>query len=212
MTGNAQTVNINDPDPSIVDLSDLNTNTFSYLWVEPNGGYAKPELDLYLPDVQSTTYDFYCVFAPSLEKGTLTPAMPNRVVFTLNYCDANGKLQNYVFKDESEEGRQKFEEYYEVGKQIVLESDPKAKFNNPDANTLTAFSNDVTKVDTVYLGQFTFPVSYYGLSNTDHICPNIKITSPFSQFNKGLFAAFSRDLRIVGIILKPKELVEYEEN
>lgn len=211
LTGNAQTVRVNNPDPSIVDLSEENTNTLSYLWVEPNGGYAKPELDLFLPDVRSTTYDFYCVFAPSLETGRLTPAMPNRVVFTLNYCDANGKLQNYVFKDESEEGKKKFDEYYETGKQIVLATDPNTKFANPDAATLTAFSNDVTKVDTVYLGEFTFPVSYYGLDGTDRICPNIKITSPFSQFNKGLFAAFSRDLRIVAIVLKPKELVEYEE-
>jgi len=211
LTGNAQTVRVNNPDPSIVDLSEENTNTLSYLWVEPNGGYAKPELDLFLPDVRSTTYDFYCVFAPSFETGRLTPAMPNRVVFTLNYCDANGKLQNYVFKDESEEGKKKFDEYYETGKQIVLAADPNTKFANPDAATLTAFSNDVTKVDTVYLGEFTFPVSYYGLDGTDRICPNIKITSPFSQFNKGLFAAFSRDLRIVAIVLKPKELVEYEE-
>ncbi len=211
LTGNAQTVTVMDPPSSIVDLSEQGTNSFTYLWVEPNGGYAKPELDLFLPDVRSTTYDFYCVFAPSFETGRYTQAMPNRVVFTLNYCDANGKLQNYVFKDESEEGRRKFEDYYEVGKQIALEADPKAKFSNPDAATLTAFSNDVTKVDTVYLGEFTFPVSYYGLSGSDYICPNIKITSPFSQFNKGLFAAFSRDLHIAAIILKPKELVEYEE-
>lgn len=211
LTGYAQTVRVVDPPKSIVDLSEQNTNTFTYLWVEPNGGYAKPELDLYLPDVRSTTYDFYCVFAPGFELGDMTQALPNRVVFTLNYCDANGKLQNYTFKDETAEGRQKFDDYYEACKAKVLETNPSARFTNPDAATLTAFSNDITKVDTVYIGEFTFPVSYYGMNGDDKICPNIKITSPFSLFNQALLAGFSRDLRIAAIILKPKEFVEYEE-
>ena len=187
--------------------------TFSYLWVEPNGGFAKPELDVYLPDVLSTTYDFYCVFVPqNVEQGDSTATLPNRVVFTLNYCDENGNLKDYVFKDESEENKQKFEAYYEACKIPILEENPKTTFSKPDNATMTAFSNDVSKVDTLYLGEFTFPVSYYGLSGNDKICPNIKITSPFSVFNKALLAGFSRDLRIAAIILKPKELVEFEES
>ncbi len=209
LTGYAQTVRLNNPDPSFVDLSKENTNTFSYLWVEPNGGFAKPELDIYLPDVRSTTYEFYCVMVPVVHP--MGDTIPNRVSFQLNYMDANGKLQNYTFKDESEEGKQKFETYYEAGKQKALAEDPKAKFSNPDAATLTAFSNNLEKVDTMYIGEFTFPVSYYGLNGSDHICPNIKITSPFSLFNKGLLAAFSRDLCIAAIILKPKELAESEK-
>lgn len=216
MTGYAQSVTVENPDPTKIDTEKLTRKggdgTFKYLHVS-GSGTQKPELDVYLPDVNSATYDFYCVFVPqSVELGDTTAQKPNRVIFTLNYCDANGKLQNYVFKDESDENKQWFNDYYEACKIPILEENPKQTFSAPDAATLTAFSNDVTKVDTLYLGEFTFPVSYYGLrNNNDYICPNLKITSPFSMFNKALMAGFERDLRIAAIILKPKELVEYEK-
>ena len=41
---------------------------------------------------------------------------------------------------------------------------------------------------------------------------NIKITTPYSVFNASLREAYSRDLRIAGIILRPKELAEFEES
>ncbi len=219
LTGYARTMHVQNPDPTKVDLEAFTnmwgSSTLDYLYVEPNAGTSKPELDVYLPDVRSTTYDFYCVFVPQcVELGDTTVQKPNRVVFTLNYCDANGKLQNYVFKDESEENKQWLNDYYEQCKADVLAQDPKATFiTGPDAATQTAFSNDVTKVDTLYLGEFTFPVSYYGLrNNRDYICPNLKITSPFSPFNKALLSGFERGLRISAIILKPKDLVEFEES
>ena len=211
MTGYAQTINVETPDPTKVDVEELTSNggdgTLTYLYVEPNAGTSKPELDVYLPDVRSTTYDFYCVFVPqNVELGDTTVQLPNRVVFTLNYCDENGKLQNHVFKDESEENKQWFNTYYEHVKDSLIAMGEKVT-GNPDANTITAFSNDVTKVDTLYLGEFTFPISYYGLrNNRDYVCPNLKINSPFSVFNKALLAGFERGLRISAIILKPKEM------
>ena len=214
LTGYAQTIHVQNPDPAKVDLEALKKyhtdGSMSYLYVEPNSGSSKPELDIYLPDVRSTTYDFYCVFVPqSVETGDTTVQLPNRVVFTLNYCDENGKLQNYVFKNESDENKQFVNDLVVQWKA----DNPGVNVTAPDANTLTAFSNDVSKVDTVYLGEFTFPVSYYGLRNgDDYICPNIKITSPFSVFNKALLAIFERGLRISAIILKPKDLVDFEES
>lgn len=216
-TGYAQTVTVENPDPTKIDVEELASKggdgTFKYLHVEPNSTSTKPELDLYLPDVCSTTYDFYCVFVPqSVEQGDATLQMPNRCIFTLNYCDENGKLQNYVFKDESEENKQWFNDYYEHVKDSILAAGGKVS-GNPDANTIASFSNDVTKVDTLYLGEFTFPVSYSGLRlNDEYVCPNLKITSPFSPFNAALMAGFERDLRIAAIILKPKELVEFEDS
>ena len=200
LTGNAQTVRVSNPDPTKVDVSELtNGASFSYLWVEPNGGYAKPELDIFLPEVLSTTYDFYCIFVPqSVELGDSTPTLPNRVVFTLNYCDETGALKEYTFLDESDENINAFQEEF------------KLTDNATNRQTIRAFSNDTSKVDTLYLGEFTFPVCYYGLG--DGYCPNIKITSPFSVFNAKLLSSFSRDLRIAGIIMKPKELVEFEES
>jgi hypothetical protein len=73
---------------------------------------------------------------------------------------------------------------------------------------LGTYTNDTTKVDTLFIGQHTFPVCYAGLNN---YYPNIKITSPFSVFNKTLMATYTRDLRIAAIILKPVEMEEYEK-
>lgn len=165
----------------------------TYAWINPSGGYAKPELDMYLPNVQSATYHIYCVFAPNPNATTL----PNRVIFTLSYCDATGTVKDQVFYNTNQDSIDAF----------------KAKFPKvTDKNTINAFSNNVSNlIDTMYVGQFTFPVSYYGMSSkTDKICPNIKITSPFPVFNKDLMAAYQRDLCIEAIILKPVELVEYE--
>ena len=172
---------------------------FNYVWVQSSGGYSKPELDLYLPNVLSTTYDIYCVFVPPYDAWPTNSEelRPNRVIFTLNYCDATGTLKDYEFLDENPDHIADFQ----------------SKFNLTDnatnRTTIRAFSNDPTKLDTLYIGEFTFPVCYYGLG--DEYCPNIKITSPFSVFNTSLTAAFSRDMRIASVILKPKELVEFEE-
>lgn len=185
-----------------------------YVWAEPNGGYSKPEMDIYLPNVQSTTYDLYCVFVPErFDNPGKENYLPNRVIFELNYCDEKGNLQNYTFLNETEENIAAFNEYIEQ----VRATDPAATQavtdNATNRTTFRGYSNNPLKVDTVYIGQFTFPVSYYGLgSNNAKICPNIKITSPMSVFNKTLMAAFGRDLRVAAILAKPLEYVEFEES
>lgn len=190
-----------------------------YVWAEPNGGFSKPEMNIYMPHVLSTTYDFYCVFVPEqFDKNGVTAPLPNRVIFELNYCDAKGSLQTHTFLNESEENIAAFNDYIEQVKVKMVEDDPTVKpstvpDNATNRTTIRGFSNNPTKVDTVYIGRFTFPVSYYGLgTNNAKICPNIKITSPMSVFNKTLLAGFSRDLRIAAIIAKPLELVEFEES
>jgi hypothetical protein len=100
----------------------------------------------------------------------------------------------------------------------MREEDPNGRIvdvpdNATNRTTIRGFSNDPMKVDTVYIGRFTFPISYYGLgTNSAKICPNIKISSPMSVFNKTLMAGFSRDLRIAAIIAKPLEYVNFEES
>lgn len=209
--GNAQSVRVDYPDPTKIDMSEQTSSTYRYLWVEPTGGSSKPELNIYLTDVLSTTYDIYCIFVPENVDLTKPNAVtqPNRVIFTLNYCDENGRLQNKVFLNQTPENEQAVLDAIDQWKA----ENPGVSASAPDANTKAAFSNDVTKVDTVYVGEFTFPVSYFGLSNsTDHYCPNIRISSPFNVFNRALMGIYSRELRIGGFILKPKELVEYEQS
>lgn len=69
--------------------------------------------------------------------------------------------------------------------------------------------NDPTRVDTVAVGTFTFPVCYAGLPNAE-VMPNLKITTDFNVFNKPMMAKYTRDIRLAGLILRPAELEEYE--
>lgn len=153
--------------------------------IEPSGDRTKPELHTFLPNVLSTKYKFYVVFVPGVIIGE--DNRPNQVNFTLNYSDANGKLQKYNFSSD---------------------------LKNDNPKTQKPFVNDTSKVDTMYIGEFTFPVSYYGLPENGGkaIMPDLKISSPMSVFNATLLKTYTRALRIAAIIMKPVELVEFEEN
>lgn len=65
------------------------------------------------------------------------------------------------------------------------------------------FSNDSTKIDTVYLGDFTFPVAYVG---TGPYYPYLRVNSAVTSRERTLY---DRNLRIDCIILRPKELDDY---
>lgn len=67
-----------------------------FLHVAPMSSYGKPQIDIKLPNVLSTTYNIYVVLAPSFDYGTNEDGSsfpkPNQLDFTLSYCDAKGKL------------------------------------------------------------------------------------------------------------------------
>ena len=153
-----------------------NQSTLQYYWVTPLSGYGKPQLDVKLSDVLSTTYNIYVVLAPSKDYGKDADGnefrKPNQLDFTLSYCDAKGKLQTK-----------------KLNQKVV---------NNPN------------KVDTVAVGSFTFPVAYYGLGKK--IYPNLKITTDFGVFNSAMMAKYTRDFRIISILMKPAEMEEFEAN
>ena len=155
-----------------------------YLWIYPTGEYVLPQVFINLPGVMAATYKFYCVFMPAASQ-------PNLLNFKLNYCNEKGNTASYNFSSK------------------FLESGKAADDNPKTVNKTTAFTNDPLKADTVYLGQFTFPIAYNGLGNYS---PNLHITCPISVFNKADMAAYTRDVRIVAIIMKPVELAEFEEN
>ncbi len=155
-----------------------------YLWIYPTGEYVLPQVFINLPGVMAATYKFYCVFMP-------VAGQPNLLNFKLNYCNASGNTASYNFSSK------------------FLESGKAADENPKTVNKTTAFTNDPLKADTVYLGQFTFPVAYNGLGE---YAPNLHITCPISVFNKADMAAYTRDVRIAAIIMKPVELAEFEEN
>ena len=200
---------VRNPAPDVVDLSEQeDSTTYRYLWVKSDDG-DRPTLTVYLPNMLSTTYDIYCIFVP--EKVDTAAAnsvtQPNRVIFDLNYCDENGELQTKTFLDERPENVDAFKAKYPR----VTDGAEGSEYYN----TIRAFSNDTSKVDTVFVGEFTFPICYYGLGTSSApVCPSITIQSPLmtaGSVRRTVWEDFTADLRIAGFILKPKELAEYEE-
>lgn len=67
----------------------------------------------------------------------------------------------------------------------------------------STFQNDSSKIDTVFLGDFTFPMAYIGTGN---YYPYMRINSSITNRERN---NYDRTLRIDCIILRPKELDDY---
>ena len=134
-----------------------------------------------LPNVLSTTYNIYCVIVPPYDQEFVSTSefRPNQLDFDLSYCDANGKLATTL----SGSGR-------------------------TAVHLASKLENDPTRIDTMFVGTFTFPVAYRGLG--ERIYPNLKITTDFNVFDRTAMEQYTRDLRIASIILRPVEQDEYE--
>jgi uncharacterized surface protein with fasciclin (FAS1) repeats len=179
-------------------FNDDQITDFRFLYIYPTSDYAKPEVYIELPNVLSTTYEFYAVFLPYsfVDRYDVVHTFhafddkPNLLNFQINYTAANGNTASYNFSSK------------------FLQTGAKADENPKSFNKTTAFENDQHKVDTLYLGKFTFPVAYNGLGD---YTPNIHITNPIGVFNKTDMATWTRDVRLAAIIMKPVELSEYEK-
>jgi len=178
-TGNNHIVICENPNPA---KGTFEYGSLSYLWVEPTSNYAKPELDIKLPGVLSTTYNLYCVIVPANidVNDSLVEARPNQLDFDLSYCNEKGTL---------------------------AQTWTGANHTTSSKHFAVKLENDPTKVDTMFVGTITFPVAYRGLG--EKMYPNLKITTDFSVFNRQMMATYTRDLRIAAIILRPVEMDEY---
>lgn len=152
----------------------------------PAGNYAKPDVGIKLPAPLAATYNFYCVVVPQnkVYDDTASVAKPNPLNFSLYYSSDEGKLMTYNFSSNPD------------------------KQNPSTQNLTTAFLNDTTKVDTLFLGQFTFPVAYVGQYDVN---PVLRITNPISAFNKTHREQYTRTLRLAAILMKPVELDNINE-
>ena len=165
---------------------------YRYMWISPGGDRAKPDFFVTLPNVMSTTYNFYVVFLPTAWPEVANDNRPNWLNFQLNYCTEKGAVATYNFS-------KAYADSLLTGGTLP---------NVPAAvSGTTAFTNDPEKADTVFIGQFTFPVAYNGLGS--EYTPNIRVTSPISVFNSTQLATYTRDVRIAAIMMRPVELDEY---
>lgn len=189
---NRQTIVMPDGSPlTSVFGPDTDIREYRYGWISPGGDRAKPDFYVKLPDVKSTTYNFYVVFLPTAL--LVGDERPNWLNFQLSYCAANGKTATYNFS-------KAYADSLLTGG--TLPSIPST------VNANSAFTNDPQKTDTVFIGRFTFPVAYSGLGEDYY--PSIRVTSPISVFSSQQLQTYTRDVRIAAFLLRPVELDEYE--
>ena len=144
---------------------------FRWLEAAPSTLSGKPELDFYLNDARSTTYNIYVVLVQNLEKAK-EERLPYALRFDLSYTNSAGNPQKMTWGD-----------------------------------TKTPVMTDPTKIaDTISLGEFTFPICYYGLN----AAPNLKISHTVTSFTSTNRNKYEQTLRVANIILKPVEQEKYE--
>ncbi len=192
-------LNLSQIDTEKIDLPE-GTTTFSYIQVPATSNFVKPEVDYYLTDVKSGTYRIYVVIPPAdIDVDDQTEAiLPNWLSFSMNYFNGT-RLTDYQFTNERFDPNNNVITTYNA----TTGAEVKTTIDNKD------FFNDPERVDTLYLGEFTFPYCYVGLTD---VYPNIKVTcsTKFSTLaSRGHTAAFDKTIRIARIILRPVDYDDY---
>ena len=151
-----------------------------YIELEPQSSNVNPEIYFYLSNVRSTTYNIYVVLVPANinSKYYSGELKPNIIDFSIGYADENGSH-----------------------KQKSLDA------VTVHVDSLNADEGYTSKVDTIFAGEFTFPLSYLGLSSgTKSYAPFMRLRSKVTNAEA---VNYDRTLRIDCIILRPKELDDY---
>lgn len=151
-----------------------------YIELEPQSRNSNPEIYFRLPNVRSVTYNVYIVMVPGNinSRYFAEELKPNYLTFTIGYADQTGTFQYKTFDN------------------ITTHVD-----------SLKTDEGFTAKVDTVLIGEFSFPVSYLGMSTGSTVyAPYIRVRS---KVRNAVSAIYDRTLRIDCLILRPKELDDY---
>ena len=184
---NVSRVTVLNPSKDICTFDKANEENLNYVRVNvPEGSAFAPEMDFALSNVLSTTYDIYAVVVPGWieNQGDSTYVRkPYTLRFDINYTNE---------KNEEVRGRFNGEELVTVAAQVIK---------------VPAFICGAEKVDTIKLGRVTFPICYAGTE----AYPNIKAYCTLTSFGSANRKKYDQQIRIANIIMKPIDLVEYEE-
>lgn len=155
----------------------------------PEGSNFAAELDFYLPQVRSTTYDVSAVIVPGHIFDLGRPAeerKPLSLYFDINYTDADNKQVIGRFD----------------GEKVV-----EGAASSSAVKKVSPFEVAKDKVDTVRLGRITFPICYI---NTEAY-PNIKVQHSFKTYLSSQKKKYEQVLRVADIILEPVMVNEEDE-
>ena len=153
----------------------------SYIEIRPNTSSGQPMWGWFLPNVMSTTYNVYVVTVPGNITDTEIEPQATQIRADISY---------YAKKTEK-----------------MTDPADSTKTINVATTSLVADKQvgreytNAGKIDTLFFGSFTFPVSCYGISEAK---PLLKLRVQNSKKNEKM-------LRIDKIILMPKELDDFIE-
>ncbi len=170
-------------DPSVCVLEDEQTSLQYVKTPLPVNSAKATELDFYIQDVLSTTYDIYAVIVPAcVENPNLTDEerKPYTLRFDINYTDASNKQIAGRFDGDTV--------------QTTIATISKVQ----------AFEVAQNKVDTVKLGRLTFPVCYAGTT----AMPNVKVMHTLNAFGSSQRKLYEQELRVANIIFEPVKVKE----
>ena len=143
----------------------------NYGFVEVSNSAANPTFSVYLPEVLSTTYAIYAVFVPSNIINVYdTVPKPNLVNVQISYNTETGDLNGV-----RPNGARRL-------------------------TSLARVTTDPTKIDTVFVSDFTFPMAYAG---TGRYYPSLVFQGQATG------KSYEYPIRLDCVILVPKELDTY---
>ncbi len=169
-------------------LFPVNSPYFTYVAVDStdvDGSSAKPEFNFALRNVRSTTYHIYVVTVPAqIDPDAVHLVRPYYLRFYLSYTDASNKQQYIVLPEGAK-----------ASSAISTDNQPE----KPESNTV--YVGDPDKVNVIDLGEFTFPVCYYG---TDAY-PSLMMMHTKNYTSATLRNRYDQQLRVAGVFLVPKD-------
>ncbi len=186
--GTYSTVSYFGVDDSICTLDPEEEGILTYVKADvPEGSNYAPELDFYIPNVLSTTYDIYAVIIPKCFEFEYRDIpeeerLPYTLYFDINYTDASNTQISGRFDGDT----------IQVGNANVKKVEP--------------FLVAQDKIDTLKLGRLTFPACYVGTG----AMPNIKVMHSVSSFLSSYKKKYEQVLRVANIILRPVDVKEEE--
>ena len=158
---------------------------FTYVAVDSayiEGTSGKPEFSFALNGVRSSTYHIYVVTVPAQVEEPKADVKPYYLRFYLSWTDASNKQQLDVLPKGS-------------SKDLEMTTD-----EGESTNKLT-FIGDPGRVNIFDLGEFTFPVCYYGLD----AYPSLIMMHTKNYTSTALRKRYDQQMRVAGVYLVPKE-------
>ena len=173
------------PDMLRQELFPQKSRFFTYVAVDSaniEGSSGKPEFNFALKGVRSTTYHIYVVTVPAQVEEPLAAVKPYYLRFYLSWTDAANKQQLTVLPQGS-------------NKDLEI-----ATADGESTNKLT-YVGDPGRVNVIDLGEFTFPVCYYGLD----AYPSLMMIHTKNFTSDKLRKSYDQQMRVAGVYLVPKE-------